>query len=128
MQKPRAFMFLSFRAETWPTCWEHVINLRLARIFRKNFPCADNGLAYKIPCGILFASPLCAHGKFFLPKNTCKLKVENMFPAGWPSFSVKARKCKSLRLLHFCGAYIFSTKWHAVWGCPEMSPSRRVGG
>ena len=27
------------------------------------------------------------------------LKVENMFPAGWPSFSAKAQKFKSVRLL-----------------------------
>ena len=34
-------------------------------------------------------------------KNLTNLsvKVKNMFPAGWPSFSAKAQKCKSLRLL-----------------------------
>ena len=50
-QKHKVFTFLSFRAETWPTCKcrKHVLFLKLARIFRKFFSYSHDGLTNRIP-------------------------------------------------------------------------------
>ena len=97
---PEAFTFLSFRAETWPTCWKHVFDLKLVRFFRF-FSCAHNGLSNKIPRDCRAERKRCRDSKNFTKRSpyrcgflvnqnefSQKIKVQTPPPSNRPKIKV----------------------------------------